>query len=138
MISFHAENNFVLDSKEDVREWISLVIDTRGFAEGEVSYVFCDDAFLLELNKKYLDHDTLTDIISFDYSLGSELHGEIYISTERVEENAATYEVSFVDELHRVLIHGILHYMGLKDKSETEEKAMRRAEDEALAMRSFV
>jgi rRNA maturation RNase YbeY len=89
---------------------------------------------LVEINKQYLDHDTLTDIISFDYSVGNELNGDIFISVERVRENALEYNVSFEDELKRVMVHGVLHYSGYKDKSEEDEKIMREKEDEKLGM----
>ena len=91
-----------------------------------------------QLNVEFLNHDTLTDIISFDYSVGKQIHGEVYISIERVLENAALFETDFENELHRVIIHGILHYCGYNDKTETESDQMRAKEDEALARRSFV
>ena len=100
--------------------------------------IFCDDEFLLDINKEFLHHDTLTDIISFDYSLGKQIHGEIYISVERVAENAINFETEFLDELHRVIIHGILHYCGYKDKTETSAKEMRLKENEALKQRNFL
>ena len=90
------------------------------------SYVFCDDDYLFDINKEFLDHDTLTDIISFDYSLGKEIHGEIYISVDRVGENAQDFNDRIRDELHRVMIHGILHYCGFKDKTDIEEASMRK------------
>jgi probable rRNA maturation factor len=89
---------------------------------------------LLEINQQYLDHDTLTDIISFDYSVGKELHGDIFISIDRVRENAVEFNVSFEDELNRVMVHGVLHYCGFKDKTEEDEKAMRIKEDEKIKM----
>jgi rRNA maturation RNase YbeY len=88
----------------------------------------------LEINQQYLDHDTLTDIISFDYSIGNELHGDIFISIERVRENAQDYSVSFEEELKRVMVHGVLHYCGYKDKSEQDEKLMREKEEEKMKM----
>jgi probable rRNA maturation factor len=89
---------------------------------------------MLDLNIKHLNHDTLTDIISFDYSVGNEIHGDIYISIERVRENAIDYNVSFEEELNRVMVHGILHYSGYKDKSELDEQVMRAKEDEKIQM----
>jgi probable rRNA maturation factor len=138
MIEFYSENDFALKSEPEIVNWISAEIERRNFEEGEITYVFCDDEYLHKLNLQFLDHDTLTDIISFDNSLGSLINGEIYISTERVQENAAEFDTSFNDELHRVMIHGILHYCGLKDKTSEQAKAMRAAEDQALARRSFV
>ena len=90
------------------------------------------------MNVQFLQHDTLTDIITFDNSLGSQIHAEIYISTERVTDNAKQFNTSFGDELHRVMIHGILHCCGLKDKSDQEAQAMRTAEDKALEARTFI
>jgi rRNA maturation RNase YbeY len=89
---------------------------------------------LLEINQQYLDHDTLTDIISFDYSVGNELYGDIFVSVERVRENASDFNVTFLEEIKRVLVHGILHYCGYKDKSESDEKIMREKEEEKMQM----
>ena len=90
--------------------------------------------FLLKINQEYLSHDTLTDIISFDYSVGNELHGDIFISTERVADNAIDFNVSFELELLRVLVHGVLHYCGYKDKSTADELVMRSKEDEKIQL----
>lgn len=134
MISFNYENEFELSNEEQLSSWISSVIDSEDKKEGEINYIFCDDEYLLGLNEQYLNHDTLTDIISFDYSVGKELHGDIFISTERVLENAAEFKVSFEEELKRVMVHGVLHYCGYKDKSEEDEKLMRSKEDEKIQM----
>jgi probable rRNA maturation factor len=98
--------------------------------------VFCSDEYLHKINVDFLNHDTLTDIISFDYSVGKELHGDIYISVDRVKENAVDFKTAFKDELSRVIIHGIMHYCGYKDKVNTDEKMMRSKEDYYLAKRS--
>jgi len=137
MIEFYSENQFTLPQKREISTWISEEIKARNFEEGEVTYIFCDDAYLHKLNVQFLNHDTLTDIISFDNSLGNLINGEIYISTERVVENAKEYETGFTNELHRVMIHGILHFCGLKDKTEAEAERMRAAENKALAKRNF-
>ncbi len=134
MISFNYENEFELSNEDQIATWISKVILSENMKEGEINYIFCDDDYLLNLNEKYLDHDTLTDIISFDYSVGNEIHGDIFISTERVLENAADFNVSFQEELQRVLVHGVLHYCGYKDKSEADEQLMRNKEDEKIKM----
>lgn len=134
MISFNYENEFELSNEEQLSNWISKVIASEDKKEGEINYIFCDDEYLLSLNEQYLNHDTLTDIISFDYSVGKELHGDIFISTERVLENAAEFEVSFEEELKRVMVHGVLHYCGYKDKSEEDEQLMRSKEDEKIKM----
>jgi rRNA maturation RNase YbeY len=134
MISFNYENDFELNNEEQFSNWISSVIVSEDKKEGEINYIFCDDEYLLGLNEQYLNHDTLTDIISFDYSDGKELHGDIFISTERVLENAAEFKVTFEEELKRVMVHGVLHYCGYKDKSDEDEKLMRSKEDEKIKM----
>ena len=134
MISFNYETNFELQNNERIAKWIALVIKEENLRLGEINYIFCDDEYLHKLNIEFLNHDTLTDIISFDYSVGKELQGDVYISIERVKENAKEYASSFKDELHRVIIHGILHYCGYKDKSKEESNAMRFKEDKALKL----
>lgn len=137
MIEFYSETDFSLPNEEAISKWIENVIKSEDCELGEITYVFCDDNYLHKLNVQFLNHDTLTDIISFDNSLGKQIHGEIYISIERVRENATEFNVAFVDELHRVIIHGILHYCGYKDKSAEEETLMRIKENNALTIRSF-
>lgn len=134
MISFNYETEFLLENEEAHESWLSRVIASEGKKEGEINYIFCDDDYLVEINQQYLNHDTLTDIISFDYSIGNELHGDIFISVERVLENALDFAVSFEDELKRVLVHGVLHYCGYKDKSEEDEQLMRAKEDEKIRL----
>src|SRR5690606_13634049 len=99
------------------------------FNEGEINYIFCDDDYLHRLNVEFLDHDTLTDILSFDYTLGKLINGDIYISIERVIDNANDFKVDFESELHRVMVHGILHYCGYKDKNKEDETMMRTKEN---------
>ena len=134
MISFNYELDFILDNEEQFSSWLSEVIISENKLEGEINYIFCDDDYLLEINQQYLDHDTLTDIISFDYSIGNDLHGDIFISIDRVRENAQDFNVSFQDELKRVMVHGVLHYCGYKDKSDDDEKLMRQKEEEKMLM----
>jgi rRNA maturation RNase YbeY len=134
MISFNYELDFKLGEEAVYSEWISKVISSENKNEGEINYIFCDDDYLVEINQQYLQHDTLTDIISFDYSIGNELHGDIYISIERVRENATDFNVTFDEELKRVLVHGVLHYCGYKDKSEEDENSMRQKEEEKMKM----
>ncbi|PVW15158.1 rRNA maturation RNase YbeY [Marixanthomonas spongiae] len=138
MIEFYAETDFELTDSKQIAEWITNTIIEEGYKVGELVYVFCDDQYLHKLNVQFLNHDTLTDIISFDNSLGKQINGEIYISIERVKENADHYNVSFKNELHRVIIHGILHYCGYKDKTEDEASLMRIKENEALKKRPFL
>jgi len=134
MINFNYETDFILDSEEAIASWLSNVITSENKKEGEINYIFCDDDYLHKINLEYLDHDTLTDIISFDYSVGNELNGDIFISIERVKDNAKDFNVSFEEELKRVMVHGVLHYCGFKDKNETDERLMRKKEDEKLAL----
>ena len=134
MISFNYEVDFKLEDETTFAEWLSKVISSEMKREGEINYIFCDDEYLLEINQQYLDHDTLTDIISFDYSIGNELHGDIFISIERVRDNANDFNVDFEDELKRVMAHGVLHYCGYKDKSEKDERLIREKEEEKMKM----
>ncbi|WP_040279591.1 rRNA maturation RNase YbeY [Psychroserpens damuponensis] len=129
MISFNYETDFKLEDEALVSEWISNTIANENCNEGELNYIFCDDDYLHKLNVQFLEHDTLTDIISFDYSVGKELHGDIYISVERVADNAKDFKVDVSEELKRVMIHGVLHYCGYKDKTDDEAKLMRDKEN---------
>ena len=134
MISFNYETKFQLPNEEALSKWISSIVASESKKEGDINYVFCNDDYLLNLNQQYLNHDTLTDIISFDYSIGNELHGDIFISVERVRENATDFGVTFEAEMLRVLAHGILHYAGYKDKTTEDQKVMRQKENEKTAM----
>ena len=134
-ISFSNQNiEFSLPDQNRVKEWISTLIKRHGMSVGNIGYLFCDDSFLLEANNKYLNHDTLTDIITFDYVNGNLVSGDIMISVERVSDNSVTFGVPFTDELHRVIIHGVLHLLGQGDKTDDEARIMRQREDEALAL----
>ena len=132
MINFNYETAFSLDNEAQLSEWIVGVISSEGHKLEEVNYIFCDDAYLLKLNVEFLKHDTLTDIISFDYSVGKIIQGDIFISVERVAENAHDFNVSLHEELQRVMVHGVLHYCGYKDKSESDSKLMRQKEEHYL------
>ncbi|MCX6173113.1 MAG: rRNA maturation RNase YbeY [Flavobacterium sp.] len=134
MISFNYELDFTLQDESLYSDWISKVINSEIKNEGEINFIFCNDDYLLEINKQYLKHDTLTDIISFDYSVGNELHGDIFISVERVRENALDFDVDFQQELNRVMAHGVLHYCGYRDKNIDDKKLMRLKEDEKMKM----
>jgi probable rRNA maturation factor len=137
MIEFYSETDFNIEDTKALSHWISEIILHENHELGDLTYVFCDDAYLHKLNLQFLNHDTLTDIISFDNSLGKQIHGEIYISVERVKENAGTYQVAFLEELHRVIIHGVLHFCGYKDKTEKQQETMSCKENEALDLRTF-
>ena len=134
IINFYSENDFKLEGIPGYENWVKEVISSEGKKTGEISFIFCDDDYLLDINQKYLDHDTYTDIISFDSSVGNILNGDIFISTERVEENANIYGVGFSEELKRVIIHGVLHFCGYKDKTPEQEQIMREKEEEKMEM----
>ena len=136
MIKFHAITDFEIADKSILKKWIKKVVKKEGSAIAELNFIFCDDEYLLEKNKTFLKHDTLTDIITFDYSEKNTLTGDVYISIERVKENAQNYEVSFKNELHRVIIHGVLHLLGYKDKDEKHQKEMREKEDFYLSLQT--
>lgn len=129
MIEFSSQNKYLIKECTSKKFWINLVITKENKRAGDINYVFCDDDFLHKINVDYLNHDTYTDVISFDYSINDLINGEIYISTERVFENAKTLGVSEEDELDRVIIHGILHFCGHGDKTEEERVKMRALED---------
>ena len=138
MINFYSETDFKLQQETQISDWVSNIISNEGFETGEISYIFCDDEYLHKLNVDFLNHDTLTDIISFENSLGKLINGDIYISVERVKDNSTIYKTTFINELHRVIIHGTLHFCGFKDKSDAEAKTMRSKEEESLLARNFI
>ena len=128
-------NNIDLDFNEAIHaSWLSNVIISEGKTEGDFSYLFCDDEYLLDLNQRFLNHDTLTDIITFDNSIGNIIGADVCISIERVRANALEFNVSFEEELRRVIVHGVLHTCGYKDKTESESLKMRQLEDEKMAL----
>lgn len=135
-ISFSYQiSSFKIKKKKQVSDWILLVAYLQNKGIEKIEYIFCDDDYLLQLNKKYLSHQTLTDIITFNYNKQKEsIVAEIYISIERVKENAVNFKISFEEELHRVIIHGLLHCFGYNDKKNAEQKRMRRKEDEYLKL----
>lgn len=134
MVIFNYETDFQLENESKYEDWIDSIIESEDKEPGEINYIFCDDDYLLEINKQYLDHDTLTDIISFDYCIGDLISGDIFISIDRVKDNTQEYEVSFNNELLRVMSHGILHYCGYKDKTQEEQLLMRAKEQEKINM----
>ena len=129
MIDFHCEIKFVLKNKRELQKWIEDVIISENKELGDINYVFCSDEYLLERNIKYLNHDTLTDIISFNYCEGDIISSDIMISIDRIKENSIIFENSFSKELHRVMIHGVLHLIGYNDKTKKEKQKMRERED---------
>jgi rRNA maturation RNase YbeY len=137
MIEFNYIGDFVLKEGEELKSWVEFTVNQEDKELGEVNYIFCDDDYLSEINRNILKHNTLTDIISLDYSVGNLISGDIYISVERVKANADELELSFRDELHRVMIHGILHYCGYLDKGTDDIRTMRSKEDYYLSLRTF-
>ena len=136
---FNEDIIYIIRNKAAVRKWIGNAIVKEGFRLKELNYIYCSDAHLHKMNEHYLHHHTYTDIITFDLSKNKkEVEGEIYISTDRVRENAVLFKVSLRDELHRVMIHGVLHLCGYKDKAPRDVKRMRNKEDYYLSLRSFL
>ncbi len=121
----------------DLTNWISKVCITENYNLGDISLIFCSDEYLLDINRTHLDHDYYTDIITFDYTDNQIVSGDLFISIDRVRDNATDFNVSFEHELYRVIIHGVLHLCGYKDKSDDEEKLMRTKENNALSLISF-
>ena len=134
MIEFHYETEFRLEDETRFADWVGRVIASEDRKSGVINYIFCSDAYLLELNKKHLAHDTLTDILTFDYSMGKKVSGDIFISVDRVADNASTYGATFENELLRVMAHGLLHIFGYKDKEEHDAVHMRGKEDEKIQL----
>lgn len=139
-IQFFSEDiDFTVKDKQKIRTWIGETIKAEGFKRvGELSFVFCSDAYLLEINKQYLNHDTFTDIVTFDSSEDEDvIAGDIFISVERIRENASKFSVSEKDELNRVIIHGVLHLCGYYDKKKEDKALMTEKEDYYLSTRTF-
>jgi rRNA maturation RNase YbeY len=138
-IQFFSEDiSFTLKEKNKVRNWIRQTVQSEGKKLKELNFIFCSDNYLLEINQQYLKHDTFTDIVTFDNSESSEIIiGDIFISIDRIKENANRYKVSEKDELHRVIIHGTLHLLGYKDKTKAHKTLMTSKEDQYLLLRGF-
>lgn len=134
MINYNYLIDFKLDTEESYSFWLTETCETEGFKVEELNYIFCDDTYLLKINRDYLQHDYLTDIITFDYMLGNALSGDLFISVDRVKENAEEFNVPFENELKRVMVHGVLHLMGYSDKTDTATKDMRAKEEEKIKL----
>ncbi len=134
MINYYYESEFALKDEDKYTNWIKRIVNSENKKLGELSYIFCSDDYLFELNEKYLGHSTFTDIITFDYSENENLSGEVYISIDRVIENAEEYKEEFERELLRVMAHGVLHLAGYNDKEDKERKSMRVKENEKIEM----
>ena len=134
-IAFYAEDTKLpAIKKRAVGNWVKEVAATYGKKVGDISYIFCSDAKILEVNRQYLQHDYYTDIITFDYCEGDRLSGDLFISLDTIRTNAEQFGASYDNELHRVIIHGILHLCGINDKGPGEREIMEAAENKALAM----
>lgn len=129
MINYFSKNDFILKNKLKRKKWLKETIENEGFRLGNINYIFCSDEQLLDINIQYLNHDYYTDIITFDYKENHIISGDIFISTDRVKENAIINNEEFDDELNRVLVHGILHIIGYKDKMDEDIKIMREKEN---------
>lgn len=133
-ISFFLDKSFVFNNRLKTKAWIKQIVSLKGKLLGNVSYIFVSDEKLLEVNKQFLSHDYYTDIITFDYVEDNVISGDIYISIDRIKENAKKFNVTFDNELHRVIIHGVLHLLGYKDHNPKDEKQMRKEENRALQL----
>ena len=129
---FNEDVEFPHLDNERVINWLSRIANKHQKEVGDISYIFCSDSYLLDVNRQYLDHDYLTDIITFDYTEQNIISGDIFISTDRVADNAIEYNVSFEEELLRVLVHGVLHLIGFKDKSEEDQFVMTQKENDSI------
>lgn len=137
MITYHAINvDEPCISYRATTDWVKAVAASYGKRVGEIAYIFCDDEKILEINRQYLTHDYYTDIISFDYTEGDRISGDLFISLDTVRSNAELFQKEYEEELHRVIIHGVLHLCGINDKAPGEREIMEEAEDKALAMRA--
>jgi rRNA maturation RNase YbeY len=135
---FEEDITFKPKNKTALRQWITNTIKAEGFILKELSYIFCSDAYLLQINQQYLNHDTYTDIVTFDNSeVDGEITGDIFISIDRIRENAAKFKITETDELHRVIIHGALHLLGYTDKTPVTKQKMTQKEDFYLNARTF-
>lgn len=134
MIEYHYETEFKLESETNFSDWISRLLQSEQAILGHLNYIFCSDDYLLKINQQYLLHSDFTDIITFDYSEGKTISGDVFISVDSVRDNAGAFGVSFSDEILRVMAHGILHLLGFGDKSEEESRMMRLKEEEKMKL----
>jgi len=135
---FKEDTTFNFKGKRKCNAWIKTIIHTNRLSVGDINIIFCSDNYILEINNKYLKHNYYTDVITFDYCEGKYLNGDIIISIDTVKENAVLYKTTFENELHRVIIHGVLHLIGYKDKNAKDKKLMKEAEESALIMRGDI
>lgn len=135
---FNEDISYQLRQRGEIRTWLNSIAKKEKYSILELNYIFCSDEYLLQMNKDFLDHDYYTDIITFDNSeVKGKIEGDIFISIDRVKDNAQQQKSSIKDELHRVLVHGLLHLTGYKDKTSKEQEMMRKKEDASLSLRKF-
>lgn len=135
-ITFHSEGDFSLSNPDLQERWLFHVAKREGRSVEQINYIFCNDEYLHKINLEFLNHDDYTDIITFDYGLGDALVSDVYVSVERVRDNAKSFNTTFADELDRVLVHGMLHLCGYKDKTSADELEMRGKENYYLSLRT--
>lgn len=134
-VSFHSEGiSFILNNKRKINSWVLECVSLHNKSCGDINVIFCDDEYLLSVNNTYLNHDYYTDIITFDYSHKDLIAGDLFISITRVKENASELNIEFITELYRVIVHGVLHLLGYKDKTKLEKEKMRDKEDEMILL----
>ncbi|MCF8275470.1 MAG: rRNA maturation RNase YbeY [Flavobacteriales bacterium] len=137
-VSFHSEQTvFSISNEQKIVDWLSDVCHSEGQKLMELSFIFCSDNYLLDINRKHLNHDYYTDVITFDYTIESAVSGDVFISIDRVRENAETLGFTFENELHRIMVHSVLHLLGYKDKTKPAKQLMTTKEDFYLSLRSF-
>ena len=135
MVNYYFEDTaFKLKAKTKIKNWLKLVAESEVYTLGNVSVIFCSDNYILDINQRFLQHDYFTDIITFDYSEGSKISGDLFISVDSVKENSIEYRTDFEDELHRVIVHGILHLIGYDDHTDEDIKIMRSKENYYLSL----
>tara|TARA_R110002072_G_scaffold129589_2_gene268165 strand:+ start:63 stop:485 length:423 start_codon:yes stop_codon:yes gene_type:complete len=138
LVSFYSEQtNFSVSNESQITDWLISVCQKEGKTLSEVSIILCSDDYLLEVNRKHLNHDYYTDVITFDYSEETAISGDVFISVDRVQENAQSVGADMVDELHRIIVHGILHLLGYTDKTSSTKEEMTSKEDFYLSLRAF-
>jgi rRNA maturation RNase YbeY len=138
LVSFHSEQtDYSISNENQISDWLVSVCKKEGKTLAEISIILCSDDYLLEVNRKHLNHDYYTDVITFDYSESPHVSGDIFISIDRVQENAGSFGVEMVDELHRIIVHGTLHLLGYTDKTSSSKEEMTSKEDFYLSLRSF-
>ena len=139
MVSYYFEDtDFKLKARTKIKMWLKLVAESEVFTLGNVSVIFCSDNYILDINQRFLQHDYFTDIITFDYSEGGKISGDLFISIDSVRENSLEYGTDFEDELHRVVVHGVLHLIGYDDHTDEDIKMMRAKENYYLSLYDLI